>query len=139
MSAKERSPLGRQGTPRGHPETTAGRRRRTFRLPCSDEDYAVLVQAAGDAGLPLSRYVVDAALTFTTSPGSALRAEWRQDLIGLMAARTQVSQVRSAVMRAVDTLGEAGHAAQWNEALARARRAIQHIDEATDVLVDRLR
>ena len=152
MSAEERSPRGRDGTPHERlqgagplsrrardPDTTAGRRRKYIGLNYSDREYAVLAEAARVARLTPSGYVADAALTFAKNPDSPLRAWLRQALIELMAARTQVSQVRSGVMQVVDALGNPGQALEWDEALGMTRRAIQRIDEATDVLVDRLR
>jgi hypothetical protein len=120
----------------------AQRRSRRVDLRCSEEEYAVLAEAARSAGLTPTGYVAEAALACARGAQPPRPEPWRGALIEVMAARTQVSHVRAVIEEALQLLNQPGHemqVADWVEVLASTRRAVGRLDEGASALAGWLR
>lgn len=101
-------------------------------------EHAVLVEAAGHAGVSVAGYVAEAALS--VARGRPATAGVREALVAVLRAGTQVSRVGTNLNQAVAKLNATGQAAGDLPRYAEvAARAIDRLDAAAEQLRARLR
>jgi hypothetical protein len=121
-------------------------RHRQLNLRYSDDELAALEQAAKNAGLTPSGYAAEAALAVALGATPPRPEPWREALIEVMAARTQVSRLVSGLNQALqarvtsDRLPASESASALVDGLlVAAARAVERLDRAADDLARRLR
>ena len=101
-------------------------------LRLSDDEHAVLLEAAKQAGLSGAGFAAEAALGAARGEGIGEHRALRMLLGELMAARTQVRRYGVNVNQAVAQLHATGEVPNWLErAAAGAERGVARLDEAT--------
>jgi hypothetical protein len=116
-------------------------RTRTVEFGLSDEEYAILVQAAGQAGMARTAYAVQAVLTAAANGSPASDHELPgQALIELMRAAGLVHRIAANLHQAVTKLTATGQPAGDLPAYATAiTRHADHIDQVADAVRKALR
>ena len=129
-------PRGQAGRHRGH--RLPGRSRRVT-LRYAEEEYAAVAAAAREAGLTLTGYTAQAAVSLATGSPALAGDPLRAALAEVMQARSQVRRFAINVNQAVLALHATGEAPEW---IARATeltsRAVATLDAAAAELARRL-
>jgi hypothetical protein len=102
-------------------------------LRIADEELVLVRAAAQRAGLTPSGYVADAALAAAVGGEPPAGDPYREALLELMAARTQVRRFGTNVNQAVKAFNATGQAPEWlDRAVALTARAVERLDDAAD-------
>jgi uncharacterized protein (DUF1778 family) len=106
---------------------------------CTEEEFALITEAARRAGLTPTGYTAEAALAAARDAIPPQPEPWREVLAELLASRSQVRRLGANVNQAVRVLHSTG---EPPEALARAVRAatdaVAHLDRIAADLARRL-
>lgn len=126
----------RRGFDRRHVQP--GRRHRLY-VRLTDDERAVLAEAAERAGMTPTGYCAEAALAAATGQtGAGPEVEWeelRETVAELFAVRTAVGRFATNVNQAVTVLHSTGAPPVWlADAVRLTSRAIERIDTAADRL-----
>ena len=132
MSARRRAP----GRDRQH--HLPGRAHQ-LKLRYSEQELADVAAAAERSGLTPSGYAAEAALAAARESEPPAAEPWRQALVEVMEARTQVRRFGTNVNQAVRALNATGEPPEWlARAVAFAASAVEQLDEAATRLARRL-
>nr|WP_218566463.1 DUF1778 domain-containing protein [Vallicoccus soli] len=103
----------------------------------SNDEYALLAEAARAAGLTLTGYVAEAALAAARGVHAPSTLPLREALVELMAARTQVRKFGTNVNQAVRELNSLGQAPEWlPQAVRLTSQAVSRLEAAAGVVAD---
>ena len=131
---------GRRRWPRRDRDHQRPARNRRLKLRYSEQEYAAVQQAAVRAGLTPSGYAAEVALAAATSTSPPEPTPWREALLEVIAARTQVRRYAVNVNQAVAVLHSTGALPEWFAAtVAGTDRAVTRLDAAAVELARRLR
>ena len=131
MSGRRRAP----GRDRAH---LPGRGRQV-KLRYSEEELGDVTAAAARSGLTPAGFAAEAALAAARGTTPPAAEPWREALLEVMAARTQVRRLGTNVNQAVRALHGTGEAPEWlDRAVALTARAVERLDGAAADLSRRL-
>ena len=111
-----------------------------MKLRYSEAELADVAAAAWRSGLTPAGFAAEAALAAARGTSPPASEPWREALLEVMAARTQVRRLASNVNQAVRALNGTGEAPDWlDRAVAVTARAVERLDGAAAELSRRLR
>jgi hypothetical protein len=115
-------------------------RSRQVKLRYSEDELADVAAAASRSGLTPAGFAAEAALAAARGTSPPASEPWREALLEVIAARTQVRRFGSNVNQAVRALHGTGEAPDWlDRAVAVTARAVERLDGAAADLSRRLR
>jgi hypothetical protein len=105
----------------------------------SEEEYAVLTDAARRVGVTRSSYIAETTLACARDAVPPRPEPWREALVEVMAARTQASHIRAVIASALEMVADTGEVPDWGELLVLTRQAVRRLDDAASAIAGWLR